>query len=117
MKPHREFFPIDMTAFTPSPGYPDGFAHQVLADDLDAETRTGSRTILQRIAAGARTEGVLLHDEAEEVFVFEGDLIVGEGAAAERFEAPAYACRPGGTPHGPFASEGGCLILAVFYFA
>ncbi|MEO1721752.1 MAG: cupin domain-containing protein [Pseudomonadota bacterium] len=113
MKPHREFFAIDESAWLAQEGYPAGFEIQVLSDDLDPATRRGSRTVLQRIAPGAATDGALTHEECEEVFVWRGDLV----AAGERFEAPAYACRPGGVPHGPFRSEGGCLLLAVFYYA
>ncbi|MEL6575664.1 MAG: cupin domain-containing protein [Pseudomonadota bacterium] len=113
MKLHREFFAIDEDAWCAQEGYPPGFEIQVLADDLDPVTRRGSRTVLQRIAPGAEATGILAHEECEEVFVWRGDLV----AAGERFEAPAYACRPGGVPHGPFSSEGGCLLLAVFYYA
>ncbi|MEM7500015.1 MAG: cupin domain-containing protein [Pseudomonadota bacterium] len=113
MKPHREFFAIDDGAWEAQAGYPLGFEVQVLADDLDPVARRGSRTVLQRIAPGAATEGVLTHEECEEVFVWQGELI----AAGQRFAAPAYACRPGGVAHGPFRSETGCLLLAVFYYA
>ncbi|MEM8624328.1 MAG: cupin [Pseudomonadota bacterium] len=120
MKPHREFFQIDEDRWQPQEGYPEGFEVQILVDDLDPVLRTGSRTVLQRIAPGAFTHGQLVHEEAEEVFLWQGDLVVGgdaEGHGAEHFYAPAYACRPGGVPHGPFRSESGCLMLAVFYYA
>jgi len=31
--------------------------------------------------------------------------------------SPAYSIRPPGTPHGPFTSHHGCLLLEIQYFA
>ncbi len=33
-----------------------------------------------------------------------------------RFGPSTYACRPPGTPHGPFKSETGCLLLEMHYY-
>ena len=60
-----------------------------------------------------------MHEYWEEVFLISGDLWVGNDAAGrggERFSPFTYACRPPGTFHGPFKSEGGCLLLEMHYF-
>jgi hypothetical protein len=53
------------------------------------------------------------------VYLVEGDLTVGndsEGNGGEAFPPHTYACRPPGAPHGPFKSEGGCLLLEIHYY-
>jgi hypothetical protein len=60
-----------------------------------------------------------VHEYAEEVFMLEGDLIVGaasDGTGGERFHPYTYAARPAGVFHGPFRSEGGCLLLETHYY-
>ena len=39
-----------------------------------------------------------------------------DGNGGERFTAPTYACRPPGAPHGPFKSEGGCMLFELHYY-
>ena len=47
MKPHLEFFPVDMEKGWQTPaGYKDGFAQNVLASDLDEVNKSGSRSRL-----------------------------------------------------------------------
>jgi hypothetical protein len=56
----------------------------------------------------------------EEVYLIEGDLTVGNDAAGqggESFPAGTYACRPPGAVHGPFKSNGGCLLYEIHYYA
>lgn len=118
-KPHREFFAVSDDGWETPEGYPPGFTQKILSDDLDPVRRTGSRTLVMRIAPGAFTTAVFRHDECEEVFVYEGDLIVGgpgDGTGGARFDAPAYACRPGDAPHGPFRSETGCAMFVLFSY-
>ena len=53
------------------------------------------------------------------MYLIEGDLTVGndeEGNGGESFSPHTYACRPPHAPHGPFKSEGGCLLLEIHYF-
>ena len=120
MKPHIEFFSVDMTsAWQTPPGYKDGFSQKILASDLDEVKKTGSRSRLLRIAPGTYSEKPFVHDHWEEVFLFEGDLIVGndaQGHGGEKFVAPTYAVRPPGVYHGPFTSEGGCTMFELHYY-
>ena len=47
-------------------------------------------------------------------FIRLGDLTVGNnenGDGGEAFEPNTYACRPPGAYHGPFKSNGGCMLL------
>lgn len=119
-KPHLEFFPVDMKSGWETPsGYKAGFTQKILASDLDEVHKTGSRSRLLRIAPGAYSEKPFIHDHWEEVFLMEGDLIVGNdenGAGGEQFHAPTYACRPPGVPHGPFRSEKGCVLFEIHYY-
>ena len=59
------------------------------------------------------------HEYWEEVLLIEGDLIVsspdGDGGD-ESFEPYTYACRPPGVRHGPFKSDGGCLLVEFHYY-
>jgi hypothetical protein len=93
---------------------------KVLASDLDETHKRGSRTRLLRIAAGAFSTVPFVHDHWEEVYVLQGDLIVGndeQGRGGEQFVAPTYACRPPGVYHGPFTSKNGCLLYEIHYYA
>jgi hypothetical protein len=120
MKPHLEFFPVDMAGGWQTPlGYKEGFSQKILASDLDEVKKAGSRSRLLRIAPGVYSEKPFVHDHWEEVFLFEGDLIVGNdahGNGGEKFVAPTYAVRPPGVHHGPFKSEGGCVLFELHYY-
>ncbi len=120
-KPHREFHAVDMTTgWSTPPGYPAGIEQKILAGALDEEGRTGSRTRLLRFAPGVFTAAPFVHEYWEEVYLIDGDLTVGNDAAGnggESFAPGTYACRPPGAVHGPFKSQGGCLLLEVHYFA
>lgn len=120
-KPHLEFFQIDDDEGWHTPqGYPSGFAQLILASDLDEQNKTGSRTRLMRLAPGTYTTKPFVHDHWEEVFLFEGDLIVGNdenGEGGEQFHARTYACRPPGVLHGPFKSEKGCLMYETHFYS
>jgi hypothetical protein len=119
-KPHLEFTTLDMDhGWEVPPGYPPGIQQKVLASDLDETNKTGSRTRLLRIEPGAFSTEPFVHDHWEEVYLMQGDLIVGndaKGEGGELFEAPTYACRPPGVYHGPFKSVGGCLLFELHYY-
>jgi hypothetical protein len=119
-KPHLEFFPVDMTGgWETPPGYKQGFSQKIMASDLDEVNKRGSRSRLLRIGPGVFSEKPFVHDHWEEVFLVEGDLIVGndeQGNGGEQFQAPTYACRPPGAYHGPFKSQSGCVLFELHYY-
>ena len=119
-KPHIEFSTLDMNeGWETPPGYPEGIKQKVLTSDLDEDGKTGSRTRFLRFEPGAYSTEPFIHDHWEEVFLFEGDLIVGnneKGEGGEQFFAPTYACRPPGVFHGPFKSEKGCTMHETHYY-
>ncbi len=119
-KAHDEFYALDMATGWEVPlGYPDGIEQKILAGALDEEGRHGTRTRLLRFAPGVFTTQPFVHRYWEEVYLISGDLTVGndaEGNGGESFSPNTYACRPPGATHGPFKSEGGCLLLEIHYF-
>jgi hypothetical protein len=119
-KPHLEFHKVDMNkGWATPPGYPAGIQQKVLAGALDEQNKTGSRTRLLRFQPSVHTTAPFVHDYWEEVYLVEGDLTVGndaEGHGGENFSAGTYACRPPGAAHGPFKSNGGCLLLESHYY-
>ena len=57
-KTHREFFTVDLDRdWIPVPGYPGGIAYKNLADDFDADARTGSRSRLVGSTPGCGLTG------------------------------------------------------------
>lgn len=113
---HIEMVPFDNDdGWLPLPGFPAGLEVKILADDLDERRKTGARTRLVRFAAGVATTEPLIHDYWEEVFVIRGAIGPLGGDAATP-DARMYSCRPPGTPHGPFRSESGCIMLEVQYY-
>lgn len=119
-KPHIEFIKLDMDeGWETPPGYPEGIKQKVLTSDLEEDSKTGSRSRFLRIEPGCYSTEPFVHDHWEEVFLFEGDLIVGSdenGEGGEQFFAPTYACRPPGVFHGPFKSVGGCIMYETHYY-
>jgi len=118
-KPHLEFCPLDMeTGWAVPPGYPEGIKQKILASDIDETAKTGSRTRLLKFDPGTYTTKPFVHDHWEEVYLLSGDLVVGcndQGEGGEKFSDTAYACRPPAVFHGPFKSEGGCLLFEMHY--
>lgn len=116
-KPHIEFTRVDMNdGWHTPPGYPAGIQQKILASDLDEVNKMGGRTRFLRFAPGAFTTKPFVHDHWEEVYLLSGDLIVGndaQGNGGEKFTGPTYACRPPGAYHGPFKSEGGCMLYEI----
>lgn len=125
-KPHREFFRVLLEAdalpdvrWAPVPGFEGRISELILADNLDTANRRGSRTRLARWQPGTLLPTPVVHDFHEEVFIVEGDLVVGcdaQGSGGERFDAYTFACRPPGALHGPFVSRGGCVMLEFQYY-
>ena len=119
-KLHSEFTNVDLeSGFATPAGYPPGFAEKILAGSLDERNRKGTRTRLLRMEPGVFSTEPFVHEYWEEVYLLRGDLIVGndvQGRGGEKFTGPTYACRPPGVHHGPFKSDGGCLLLEIHYF-
>lgn len=117
---HREFSHVDLkTGWEAVPGYPSGVWRMTLADSLNIDQKSGRSTRLVRFDAGAVLPRAVLHEHCEEVFLYQGDLVVGcdkNGEGGEVFIAPTYAIRPEQIPHGPFTSRQGCLMLELHYF-
>ena len=104
-KQHKEFYAVDMGG--------EWVGH------LDEENKTGCRTRLLKFEPGVYTTAPFTHDYWEEVYQLKGDLIVGNdenGEGGRSFDPDTYACRPPGTPHGPFKSVNGCVLLESHYY-
>jgi hypothetical protein len=119
-KEHLEFHAVDLDSGWETPaGYPVGIKQKILSGALDEENERGTRTRLLRFDPGVFTTEPFVHAYWEEVYLISGDLTVGndaDGNGGERFEPNTYAVRPPGAAHGPFLSEGGCMLLESHYF-
>ncbi|MBI3067337.1 MAG: cupin [Betaproteobacteria bacterium] len=119
-KEHKEFHTVDLGKGWEIPsGYPPGIEQQILAGFLDEKAKRGHRTRHLRFAPGVYTTQPFVHDYWEEVYLVSGDLSVGcdeSGNGGTKFGPHTYACRPPRTTHGPFKSDGGCLLLEVHYY-
>jgi hypothetical protein len=122
-KRHREFFAIrpdaESTEWSTVPCTAGRIEELLLADNLDTAARSGSRTRLARWSAGALIDRPVVHDFHEEVFIVEGELVVGcdaEGEGGEAFGPYTFACRPPGAVHGPFVSRTGCVLFEIQYY-
>jgi hypothetical protein len=113
-KPHLEMIGVALDGgWQPLPGLP-GIECKTLVDNLDETARTGTRTRLVRFAPGAFTEGQFSHTYWEEFFLLSGDM---EDLGRQlHHRAHVYSCRPPGTLHGPFRSEGGLVAFEVQYY-
>ena len=120
-KPHLEFHTLNMSEGweTPGAGYPEGIKQKILASDIDETMKMGSRSRLLRFDPGVFTTKPFVHDHWEEVYLISGDLTVGndeQGNHGTPFPPNTYACRPPGAYHGPFKSEGGCMLFEIHYY-
>lgn len=97
----------------PAPGAAPGIEQKLLSGSLDEANGVGARTRLIRFLPGTENAAQFVHEYWEEVYLIEGELEI----AGELFLPPSYACRPPGTPHGPFKSETGCLFFEIQYYA
>ena len=114
-RPQIDLTAIDMSGEWTRAGLPPGIERKILVDDLDEARKTGARAQLIRFAPGTVTPAVAVHDFWEDAFLLQGDL-ADAGAGKPAVSAPAYACRAPGTPHGPFSSRQGCVILELQYY-
>jgi hypothetical protein len=119
-KAHDEFHAVDLSkGWEVPPGYPEGIEQKILSGALDEAGKRGSRTRLLRFKPGVFTTEPFVHTYWEEVYLLSGDLTVGNdasGKGGEPFAPNTYACRPPGAFHGPFKSNGGCVLLEFHYF-
>lgn len=119
-KEHREFYQVDMSSgWVTPPSYPVGIKQKILSGALDMKNRKGGHTRLLTFDPGTYTTEPFEHDYWEEVYVISGDLWVGndkDGKGGEKFGPGTYCCRPPHVAHGPFRSEGGCLLLEQHYY-
>ena len=108
-------FETDMeTGWSPIPET-TGLEGKLLSGDFDESNASGHRTRIVRFAKGGRTYAPYVHTYWEEVYLVSGEMTNTEDGTT--VTAPAYVIRPPGTPHGPFLSENGCLLLEIQYFA
>jgi hypothetical protein len=119
-KLHDEFHTLDMkTGWEVPPGYPSGIQQKILSGALDEANGRGSRSRLLKFEPGVYTTAPFVHKYWEEVFLVSGDLTVGndeKGAGGTSYPPFTYACRPPGAVHGPFKSEGGCILFELHYY-
>jgi hypothetical protein len=119
-KKHEEFYVLDMNSGWETPlGYPKGIQQKILSGALDEVNSQGARTRLLRFEPGVFTTAPFVHEYWEEVYLPSGDLTVGSDAdcnGGKSFPSNTYACRPPGAYHGPFKSNGGCMLLEMHYF-
>ena len=97
-----------------------GVSQKLLSGSLDEAAGVGVRTRLIRFQPGALVPHQFVHPYWEEVYLLEGELILGcdaEGEGGDAFKAPSYACRPPGTEHGPFTTKTGCTFFEIQYYA
>lgn len=120
LKPPVPFHMLDPdTGWEPVHGGAPGVEQKMLSGALDEDAKTGVRTRLIRFRPGTVAPNVFVHDYWEEVYLIAGTLVNGcdaHGAGGTAFDAPAYACRPPGTDHGPFTSAGGCVFFEIQYY-
>lgn len=115
-----EYIPINIADnWQTSTELPAGVRVQILSDDMDEIQRVGARTKLVRFNPGAATSKLLCHDFWEEAYLLSGDVLLDCnecGVGGRLTSAPAYACRPPGTPHGRMMSSAGCVLLEFQYY-
>lgn len=120
LKPPVPLAGVDLdTGWTQVTGGAPGVAQKLLSGALDEAAKTGVRTRLIRFSPGAVAPDTFVHDYWEEVYFLSGTLISGcdaTGAGGTPQDAPAYACRPPGTIHGPFTAPEGCVFLEIQYY-
>jgi len=112
-KQHHEFSVIDMNSgWETLPGYSECTQQKILSGALDEANKRGSRTRLLRFAPGAFTTKQVVHEYWEEVYIVSSDFTIG----GKLLPPNSYTCQPPGVYHGPFKSNGGCLLFEVHYF-
>ena len=92
----------------------EGLTLLQLSGDFDEPAQRGFRTRYVRFVPGGETFAPYTHSYWEEAYLLEGELTTKEDGVT--LKAPAYVIRPPGTPHGPFSSRTGCLLLELHHF-
>ncbi len=90
----------------------EGVAEEIT---LSLDPASGEYTRLTRFHPGADTSafGGKSHAYPEEVFIVSGRLY---DQAFDRWLEPGhYASRPPGEIHGPFKTDGGCVVLEISF--
>ena len=120
LKPPVPFHLLDLeSGWAQVPGGAPGVEQKMLSGALDEAAKVGVRTRLIRFRPGTVAPTVFMHDYWEEVYRLSGRLVTGckaQGNGGESFEGPAFACRPPGTEHGPFAAPEGCVFFEIQYY-
>ncbi|MFN8164221.1 MAG: hypothetical protein U0R26_10445 [Solirubrobacterales bacterium] len=118
-KEHLEFHAVDLgSRLGDARGLPEGSSRRSSPGRSTKRPNRESHSPAA-VRSGVFTTAPFVHTYWEEVYLVSGDLTVGndaEGKGGERFEPNTYACRPPGAAHGPFRSDGGCLLLENHYF-
>ena len=115
-KPHIELAAVDLNGGWEQRDLPPGMKMKMLADNFDEVNKMGARTRLVRLDPGVMASGTIIHDFWEESYLLSGDMINGKSESKSPVLAPVYSCRPPGTPHGPFGSRDGCVVLEIQYY-
>lgn len=113
-----DFSAVDTTTgFTARDGGGAGIHEKILSNDLDMHAGTGCRTRLLRLDPGCVNPEAHTHPYWEEIYMLEGEMIVGDGNGGERVvPSPSYACREPGFMHGPVRTETGCLMIEFSWY-
>lgn len=93
----------------------EGLEGQVEEVILSHDSETGEFTRLTRFHPGADTSsfGATVHDHPEEILIVSGRLW--DASFGIWLDQGHYASRPAGELHGPFRSDGGCVVLDVSF--
>jgi hypothetical protein len=113
-----DFASVDTASgFTARGGGVAGIHEKIPSNDLDTERKAGSRTRLLRLDPDVATPAAHTHDYWEEIYMLEGEMIVGDGNGGERtVTSPSYACREPGFLHGPVRTETGCMMIEFSWY-
>jgi hypothetical protein len=96
-KVHEEFHTLDMSKGWETPaGYPPGIQQKILSGALNETEKRGSRTRLLRFAPGVYTTTPFVHEYWEEVFLFSGDLTVGNDEHGKGVKHSSRTLMPAG---------------------
>ncbi len=74
---------------------------------------------MSRLEGKSMMARTVVHDWCEEVFLISGSLRIGRPddlGSSELLPAGSYARRPAQVLHGPFFTEGGCLMIEFNYY-
>jgi len=90
----------------------DGVAEELT---LAIDEETGDYTRLTRFKPEADTSsfGPRKHDYPEEIMIIQGRLY--DAAFDKWLEVGDYASQPPGEVHGPFNTDGGCVVLEMSF--